>query len=97
MAPSDAKAMMKKLMDSVVRISVSDGRMICGQLWCQDNNRNFILLNVGEVRIGEDGEEHRRPLGPLVMVPGKHITKIEAMRAQVDVARHQLQSAAAAA
>mmetsp|Transcript_91719 Transcript_91719/g.160249 ORF Transcript_91719/g.160249 Transcript_91719/m.160249 type:complete len:95 (+) Transcript_91719:74-358(+) len=73
-------------MDTAVRVSVSDGRLISGQLWCFDNLKNMILLNGQETRISQGMQEHR-PLGPLVMVPGKHITKIEALKAHVDLAR----------
>eukprot|EP00747_Dinoflagellata_sp_TGD_P166255 gnl/TRDRNA2_/TRDRNA2_188772_c0_seq1.p1 gnl/TRDRNA2_/TRDRNA2_188772_c0~~gnl/TRDRNA2_/TRDRNA2_188772_c0_seq1.p1 ORF type:complete len:112 (-),score=27.03 gnl/TRDRNA2_/TRDRNA2_188772_c0_seq1:66-401(-) len=83
---SAAKAFVKKLMDTVVRISISDGRLITGQLWCIDNLKNVILLHCQETRKTSAGEEHR-PLGPLVMVPGKHITKIEAQQPYVEIAK----------
>mmetsp|Transcript_3922 Transcript_3922/g.9127 ORF Transcript_3922/g.9127 Transcript_3922/m.9127 type:complete len:131 (+) Transcript_3922:42-434(+) len=72
-----AKGLIGDLMDTAVRVSISDGRLITGQLWCFDNLRNLILLNVQETRLCNGSEQHR-PMGPLVMVPGKHIKKIEA-------------------
>mmetsp|Transcript_120139 Transcript_120139/g.299727 ORF Transcript_120139/g.299727 Transcript_120139/m.299727 type:complete len:108 (-) Transcript_120139:49-372(-) len=80
----DAKQFMHKLMDHPIRVAITDGRLIVGNLWCVDNLKNFILLNCQETRISEDGVEQRRPLGPLVMVPGKHVTKVEALKSSVD-------------
>merc|ERR1719503_51865 len=77
--PPAAKRFVRNLMDTMVRVSVSDGRLITGQMWCFDNLKNLILLNCQETRMVADEAQHR-PLGPLVMVPGKHITKIEAVR-----------------
>merc|ERR1712100_672578 len=82
----------RALMDTAVRVTISDGRLITGQLWCFDNVKNLILLNCQETRIIQE-LEHHRPLGPLVMVPGKHITKIEASRPHVELAQIQARAA----
>mmetsp|Transcript_103068 Transcript_103068/g.291961 ORF Transcript_103068/g.291961 Transcript_103068/m.291961 type:complete len:143 (+) Transcript_103068:64-492(+) len=90
--PTSAKAFVGGLMDAVVRIEVSDGRLITGQLWCFDQMKNIILLNCQETRPTAPGAEaEHRPLGPLVMVPGKHIVRIEAPRAQALAVVAQLQ------
>eukprot|EP00933_Yihiella_yeosuensis_P024907 TRINITY_DN19305_c0_g1_i1.p1 TRINITY_DN19305_c0_g1~~TRINITY_DN19305_c0_g1_i1.p1 ORF type:complete len:112 (+),score=19.33 TRINITY_DN19305_c0_g1_i1:98-433(+) len=84
--PETAKRFMAGLMNTTVRLHVSDGRIISGQLWCFDQLRNSVLLNGHETRIAEDGEEHHRSLGPLVMVPGKHILKFEATKPNMEAA-----------
>merc|ERR1711972_859206 len=61
--------------------------MITGTLWCFDQAQNIILLNCHETKTSAQGTEQRRPLGPLVMVPGKHITKIEALKVRAALAR----------
>merc|ERR1712072_1565833 len=91
-----AKGFIRALMDTSVRVTISDGRLITGQLWCFDNVKNLILLNCQETRVVQ-GLEHRRPLGPLVMVPGKHITKIEASRPHVELAHIQARATSMAA
>merc|ERR1719453_2475030 len=80
-------------MDTTVRVTISDGRMLTGQLWCFDNAKNLILLQCNEIRLVQ-GKEHNRPLGPLVMVPGKHITKIEATKSCVEMAHLQAHASA---
>eukprot|EP00928_Gymnodinium_smaydae_P021564 TRINITY_DN18433_c0_g3_i1.p1 TRINITY_DN18433_c0_g3~~TRINITY_DN18433_c0_g3_i1.p1 ORF type:complete len:111 (-),score=27.09 TRINITY_DN18433_c0_g3_i1:181-513(-) len=94
-SPSDddksaAKGVMQNLLDTMVRCEVSDGRLISGKMWCMDNFKNFILLNGQETRIGEGGVKQHRSLGPLVMVPGKYIVKIEASKAAVAEAKEAL-------
>ncbi|KAI8982974.1 hypothetical protein BDB01DRAFT_791881 [Pilobolus umbonatus] len=54
------------------RISITDGRIFIGTLICIDKNKNIILGQTEEIR----GDESR-PVG-LVMIPGKHLVKIEA-------------------
>merc|ERR1719424_1853731 len=83
-------------MDTDVRVTISDGRLITGRMWCFDNVKNLILLNCEETRIVQ-GLEHHRPLGPLVMVPGKHIVKIEASRSHVQLAHIQARATSMAA
>eukprot|EP00927_Polykrikos_kofoidii_P057447 TRINITY_DN51593_c0_g1_i1.p1 TRINITY_DN51593_c0_g1~~TRINITY_DN51593_c0_g1_i1.p1 ORF type:complete len:141 (-),score=35.62 TRINITY_DN51593_c0_g1_i1:331-753(-) len=85
--PAKAKQVIANLMDTVVRVRISDGRLIMGQLWCVDNLKNLVLLNVQETKTFEDGSEQERPLGPLVMVPGKHIKNIEAVKVIVEAAQ----------
>ena len=70
---------MSELMNTVVRAHIEDGRIISGQLWCFDQLKNLILLSGYETRNSEDGT-HNRALGPLVMVPGKYIRKLEATK-----------------
>mmetsp|Transcript_5575 Transcript_5575/g.6092 ORF Transcript_5575/g.6092 Transcript_5575/m.6092 type:complete len:80 (+) Transcript_5575:105-344(+) len=45
-----AKHFMRGIMDTTVRIRISDGRFILGQLWCFDQGKNAILLNCQETR-----------------------------------------------
>lgn len=91
-----AKSFVRALMDTAVRVTISDGRLISGQFWCFDNGQNLILLHCDETRIVND-VEHQRYLGPLVMVPGKHIVKIEASKVHVNLAHMQAQATTMAA
>eukprot|EP00931_Biecheleriopsis_adriatica_P053646 TRINITY_DN31450_c0_g1_i1.p1 TRINITY_DN31450_c0_g1~~TRINITY_DN31450_c0_g1_i1.p1 ORF type:complete len:116 (+),score=18.32 TRINITY_DN31450_c0_g1_i1:48-395(+) len=84
--PAAAKRFMSKLMNTLVRAHITDGRIITGQLWCFDQLKNTILLNGHETRVLESGEQQHRPLGPLVMVPGKHILKFEASKSASEAA-----------
>mmetsp|Transcript_46475 Transcript_46475/g.86898 ORF Transcript_46475/g.86898 Transcript_46475/m.86898 type:complete len:116 (+) Transcript_46475:48-395(+) len=81
-----AKRVMAKLMNSLVRAHIEDGRIISGQLWCFDQLRNLILLSGFETRVDQDGQQQHRSLGPLVMVPGKHILKLEATKPATEAA-----------
>lgn len=76
---------MSELMNTLVRAHIEDGRIISGQLWCFDQLRNLILLNGFETRTEQDGQQHRL-LGPLVMVPGKYILKLESTKAACEAA-----------
>merc|ERR1719195_853450 len=82
--PAAGKRIVRQLMDTTVRIHITDGRIITGQLWCFDQLQNAILLNCQETRVAKDSSRQHRPLGPLVMVPGKHLVKIEALKAKVE-------------
>eukprot|EP00435_Cladocopium_sp_Y103_P035108 s30_g9.t1 len=86
--PSDAEAakrFMSKLMNTSVRAHIDDGRIISGQLWCFDQLKNLILLSGYETRDGEGQSEHRA-LGPLILVPGKYIRKLEATKTSTEAA-----------
>eukprot|EP00438_Fugacium_kawagutii_P035873 Skav204675 [mRNA] locus=scaffold1284:33420:33761:- [translate_table: standard] len=87
--PSDAtgaKSVMSKLMNTCVRAHIEDGRIISGQLWCLDQTKNLILLSGYETRIMKDGPSEERALGPLILVPGKYIRKLEATKSALEAA-----------
>eukprot|EP00439_Symbiodinium_sp_Y106_P069747 s1310_g12.t1 len=81
-----AKRFMSELMNTLVRAHIEDGRIISGQLWCFDQLRNLILLNGFETRTDKDGQQQHRSLGPLVMVPGKYILKLESTKVACEAA-----------
>mmetsp|Transcript_6038 Transcript_6038/g.8613 ORF Transcript_6038/g.8613 Transcript_6038/m.8613 type:complete len:100 (-) Transcript_6038:361-660(-) len=91
--PTTAKKCLEKLMDTRFRVTITDGRKIIGDLWCIDNAQNFVLLEVKEMVVREDGTSSTRSLGPLVMVPGRHVTKVEAVKKHIKVAQEQLKVA----
>jgi len=78
-----AKQVVSKLMNTLVRAHLEDGRIISGQLWCFDQLKNCILLSGYETR---KDEAEVRALGPLIMVPGKHILKLEATKSALETA-----------
>lgn len=81
-----AKAILRGLLQSTLRVTMSDGRVVTGQYQCLDEHLNFILQGAAERRVvrekaGAEGSVERqqvRNLG-LVMLPGKHVVKVEVM------------------
>ena len=59
-----------------------DERVVTGTFQCLDRHRNFILRDASELRIFEGGAR-RRTLGA-ALVPGKHLTKVEALRGDLE-------------
>ncbi|OBZ81335.1 N-alpha-acetyltransferase 38, NatC auxiliary subunit [Choanephora cucurbitarum] len=53
------------------RVRISDGRVFIGTFVCIDKDKNIILAHTEEFR----GNEKR--LVGLVMIPGKHLVKVE--------------------
>ncbi|CAO3618638.1 unnamed protein product [Mucor fragilis] len=62
------------------RIKITDGRTFIGTFVCIDKEKNIILAHTEEFR----GAEKR--LVGLIMIPGKHIVKIETE--DLDVSSH---------
>ena len=62
---------LNSLMDRTVRVTVSDDRIVVGKLICVDNFGNLIV----EDTIIHDAVGTQNL--PSVMVPGKHIVKLE--------------------
>jgi small nuclear ribonucleoprotein (snRNP)-like protein len=79
-----AVATMRGLLQSTLRVTLSDGRVVTGKYQCLDEHLNFILQGATERRVvgeraGVEGSVDRqevRNLG-LVMLPGKHMIKVE--------------------
>ncbi len=78
-----AKAAQRGLLHSTLRVTLSDGRVVTGQYQCLDEHLNFILQGATERRMvnersGAETVERQqtRTLG-LVIVPGKHVLKVE--------------------
>ena len=66
-----------------------DERVVTGTFQCLDRHRNFILRDASELRIFKVGagvQRRRRALGA-ALVPGRHLTKVEALRGDLDAAR----------
>ena len=66
-----------------------DERVVTGTFQCLDRHRNFILRDASELRIFKVGagiQKRRRALGA-ALVPGRHLTKVEALRGDFDAAR----------
>lgn len=79
-----AKATLRGLLQSTLRVTLSDGRVVTGQYQCLDEHLNFILQGATERRVVreragvEESVERQqvRNLG-LVVLPGKHVVKVE--------------------
>ncbi|KAI8360890.1 hypothetical protein EDC96DRAFT_464505 [Choanephora cucurbitarum] len=55
------------------RVRISDGRVFIGTFVCIDKDKNIILAHTEEFR----GSEYEKRLVGLVMIPGKHLVKVE--------------------
>ncbi|KAJ3368981.1 hypothetical protein GGF31_005942 [Allomyces arbusculus] len=74
--PAAVNTPLRALLDQVLRVHVTDGRVFAGKLKCTDRDRNLVLSET--VEITPQGDERHVAM---VMVPGKHITKVEAAAA----------------
>ena len=81
--PDSARAAVQKRLDSLIRVSLCDGRVLVGKLSCFDKQRNLLLAETKEQRFlsGDlsQAPEYERNLG-LVLVPRKHVTACFAIR-----------------
>ncbi|RUS30493.1 hypothetical protein BC938DRAFT_479309 [Jimgerdemannia flammicorona] len=64
-------ARLRSYLNLKARVHASDGRVFLGTFVCTDKERNVILAHTEEF----SGQE-KRQVG-LVMIPGKHLVKIE--------------------
>jgi small nuclear ribonucleoprotein (snRNP)-like protein len=79
-----AKAKLRGLLGSALRVTLSDGRAVTGRYQCMDEHLNVILREASERRgmgaragVGAGSESVQvRQLG-LVMLPGKHVVRVE--------------------
>merc|ERR1719161_1157876 len=78
--------MIKFLQDTHIRVHITDGRVISGQFYCFDQMKNIIILDAYETREGPENPirgAEPRSIGPLVMIPGKHLLKLKAQKKEV--------------
>lgn len=64
----------RNLLQRTLRIFISDGRVFIGTFVCTDKERNIILTNTEEFRLGEI--QQGRYVG-MIMVPWKYIIRTE--------------------
>mmetsp|Transcript_15499 Transcript_15499/g.22809 ORF Transcript_15499/g.22809 Transcript_15499/m.22809 type:complete len:122 (-) Transcript_15499:113-478(-) len=91
--PTDSKKSQefcKKLLGRELRTTLSDGRFVVGNFKCVDRLKNIILSEAVETRPPEsaDQESSVRNLG-LVMVPGKHLIKVEVQNTVLEEVKTQ--------
>jgi len=73
-------------LNRVLRIKISDGRVIEGEFQCIDRDMNFILgqateyHGVADVEFNASEAANARSLGGMVMVPGAHILSCHAKK-----------------
>ncbi|KNE70059.1 hypothetical protein AMAG_20225 [Allomyces macrogynus ATCC 38327] len=72
--PAAVATPLHALLEQVLRVHVTDGRVFAGKLKCTDRDRNLVLSET--VEITPQGDERHVAM---VMVPGKHLTKVEAL------------------
>ncbi|RDD42425.1 N-alpha-acetyltransferase 38, NatC auxiliary subunit [Trichoplax sp. H2] len=70
--------MLDKLLNKLLQVHLSDGRVVVGNFMCTDRELNIILGQCQEYSSAPDPEstEQPRTLG-LAMIPGKHVIKIQ--------------------
>lgn len=67
----------KRCMGATMRLTLTDGRQVQGQLTCFDAERN-VILHDGQVTVPASGDTPANTQSIWqVLVPGKHIVKIE--------------------
>ncbi|KAI9361431.1 hypothetical protein BD770DRAFT_383397 [Pilaira anomala] len=71
MAESDKIKKLESYLNFKSRVKITDGRTFIGTFVCIDKQKNIILAHTEEFRGAE-----KRMVG-LVMIPGKHLVKIE--------------------
>ncbi|CAO3614050.1 unnamed protein product [Cunninghamella blakesleeana] len=67
----DKVNLLRSYLNFKARIQITDGRVFIGTFVCIDKQKNIILAQAEEFR-----EEEKRLVG-LVMIPGKHLVKVE--------------------
>ena len=77
--PKDPK---RRFLDALLRVELSDGRVIEGALACYDKFCNLVLRDSAIVDVSKDASaatslfgDDRKRLGS-VMIPGEHIVKV---------------------
>lgn len=65
---------MMQLINQRLRLTLTDGRTLVGQLLAYDKHLNLVIADVEEFRRGRAGEQ-RRTLG-LLMLRGKHVVSM---------------------
>ena len=74
-APRPRVEALKDLLDRVLRVHCSDGRVFIGTFVCTDKALNIVLSNTDEFRIGASGEGR---YVTMVMVPWRLVVSVGA-------------------
>ena len=74
---SDPRVKLRSWLGQILRIEITDRRVIVGGFACTDRDGNIILENSWEYAQASDYDEKQEPrmLG-LALVPGKHIISV---------------------
>jgi len=70
---------LQALMSKMVRLSLTDGRIIVGTLACTDNTPNIIITSADEYWKKDGVDGFIRHLGTITIC-GKHITDVSVLR-----------------
>ncbi|KAG9005451.1 hypothetical protein FRB94_001536 [Tulasnella sp. JGI-2019a] len=73
-SPSDALEFLQSTLRLQYRITIQDGRIFIGQFACIDKQKNIVLTNADEYRMGEG--PRGRYVG-LILVPWRWVVKAE--------------------
>lgn len=68
---------LRDTLNRTFRVCISDGRIFVGTFVCTDKEKNIILTNTDEFRVGQADVSEGRYVG-MVMIPWRHIVKVEA-------------------
>ncbi|KZV89063.1 hypothetical protein EXIGLDRAFT_596954, partial [Exidia glandulosa HHB12029] len=76
-----AVSLLRSYISKLMRVAIADGRVFLGMFACIDKDRNLVLVNTEEFRIGvapRQGQmgEGGRYVG-MVMIPWKHVVSAE--------------------
>ena len=85
--------LVRRLLWKKLRCTLSDGRVVVGEFQCLDQHRNFILVGVDESQIIKDASGAdclvKRRLNQ-VMVPGKHLARVEVEQSVYEAAQAEV-------
>lgn len=75
--PPSALQHVKGLLNQMLRIAITDGRIFIGTFAGTDKPLNILLINAEEYRIGPDENPDGRYVGQ-VLIPWRLVVKVEA-------------------
>lgn len=76
---SDPRKKLTSLLGKILKIKITDQRVIVGCFVCTDRDANVILENSCEYSATFDDDEEPRSMG-LTLIPGRHIVSVELMQ-----------------
>ncbi|KAK9461394.1 uncharacterized protein V1516DRAFT_675838 [Lipomyces oligophaga] len=81
----------QEFLSVLLEVTISDGRQFSGQLVATDRDQNIILVNAEErlpLELADPKSDRPRYIG-MIVVPGKHILRIDANKSSIET-RHTL-------
>ncbi|KAI0313047.1 hypothetical protein OF83DRAFT_589693 [Amylostereum chailletii] len=81
--PGESIKLLKSLLRTTLRVTVTDGRIFIGMFVGTDKGLNIILINTDEFRLGPDENPGGRYIG-MVLLPWRLVVRVEAQEGNSD-------------